>query len=146
MDNFIGSTYNKESVEEFLQNNKDLYKIELNDIYNLLIKVFACSLSSRRIKLKIKTTDYVSSIFKKNGHNFNAAFITIILNIYNDGIINDISSIIKNSNNREINTIVNKYISLDVLKVINNFLPLNNRNIIIDNIGILFDYYYVIKR
>lgn len=97
MKDFIGSAYNKESIEEFIRNNSAIYKVELKDLYNILIKVFSFSISNRKMRLRIKTTEYVASIFKKNGHNFSAAFIALIVNMYNDNVLDDISSLIKTS-------------------------------------------------
>lgn len=146
MNNFIGSAYNKESIEEFIKNNSNLYKIKLSDIYILLVKSFSCAISGRRIRLKINTTNHVSFIFRKNGHNFNAAFLSIILNMHNDNFINNIDYIINSGKTREINSIVHKYISLDVFRSVYQFLPDNSKDLIINNIGTIFDYYYVINR
>lgn len=142
---FKGSAYDKESVEEFVKKNVPICRLYLPDLYYLLNKIYAGTLSNRKTKLKIKTTKHVGSILKRSVNDFNAALVALVINLHYDRRISDITYIIGQSFSRDISTVLVKQVYMDVFQVLYYFIPQFERDMIFNHLGILFDYYYVIK-
>lgn len=147
MAKFVGSIHHKESISDFISKNSNINDLNINNLYKLLINIFSCSVSSRKVKLNIRTTEYVYSVFRRNSHNFNAAFVSIILNMQTFNFFTKLDEILTSYSNKDNNLVsLNKFISIDVLRISSQFIPEDKRDSVINNIGILFDYYYVINR